>query len=139
MLGLVAVSLLSFVALFSSHIPVVVSLLLACLRMPHCHALVSCPRYCVVVLYCCRTSFFHVVVMVPGVSKLGGTSLGWGVLTLVLYHCLGATLRWRRGTWFLLADNGGFHGCGSHFCACGCTYHSPMVSIWSPYGRVYKL
>ena len=76
-LGLVAVSLLSFVALFSSHIPVVVSSLLACLCMPHCCALVSCPCCCVVVLYCRCRSFFHWVVMVPGVSELRGASLGW--------------------------------------------------------------
>ena len=59
------------------------------------------------------------VVVVPGVSELGGMSLGWGVFTMVLYHCLGATLQQQCGTWFLLVDAGGFCGGGSCFCACG--------------------
>ena len=82
---------------------------------PCCRALVPCPRCRVVVLYCRRAFFFHVVVVVPGVSELGGRAWDGGVLTVVLYRRLGATSQQRRGTWFPLA----FHGGGSRFCACG--------------------
>ena len=52
-------------------------------------------------------------------GERGGTSLGLGVLTVVLYRRLGATSQQRRGTWFPLVGAGGFRGAGSRFCHVG--------------------
>ena len=38
---------------------------------------------------------------------------------MVLYHCLGAMSQQQHGTWFPLADAGGFRGGGSCLYACG--------------------
>ena len=78
--GLIAMSSLSFMASFSLHMPIVVASLLACLRVPAFVPALSCP--------CCHALIphprCHVVVVVPGVSKLGGTSFVMVVVFVVV-------------------------------------------------------
>ena len=122
-LGPVGVSSLSSIASFLSRIPIVVSPYLACLCVPplscpHSLSSLSCPRS-LSSLSCGRPVLLSCVFPCgchgAWCQQAGRTSLGQGVLTLVLYRRLGDTSQQRRGTWFPLA----FHGGGSHFCACG--------------------
>ena len=60
--------------------------------------------------------------MVPDVSKLGWDEVGMGgshcgvVLSFVIWV---PRHQQQLGTWFPLVGAVGFHGGGSHFCACG--------------------
>ena len=97
------VSSLSFVASFSSHIPVAVSSSSPCLRVPP----LSCPRSPSSLSCGCRGARCQRARR----EELGKGGAHRGVVSSFVV--------WRHGTRFPLADAGGFRGGGSCFCACG--------------------